>query len=39
VRCAGKPVRALERSLLVDAMMDVFESEWLRALFYARREH
>jgi hypothetical protein len=38
VRCAGKLVGALERGLLVDAMMDVFESEWLPALFERERE-
>jgi hypothetical protein len=38
VRCAGKLVGALERGLLVDAMMDVFDSEWLPALFAGERE-
>jgi hypothetical protein len=38
VRCAGKLVGAIERGLLVDAMMDVFESEWLPALFAPERE-
>ena len=38
VRCAGKLVGALERGLLVDAMMDVFDSEWLLALFARERE-
>jgi hypothetical protein len=38
VRCAGKLVGALERGLLVDAMMDVFESDWLPALFAKERE-
>jgi hypothetical protein len=38
VRCAGQLVGALERGLLVDAMMDVFESEWLPALFARERE-
>jgi hypothetical protein len=38
VRCAGKLIGALERGLLVDAMMDVFESEWLPALFARERE-
>jgi hypothetical protein len=38
VRCAGKLVGALERGLLVDAMMDVFDSEWLPALFARERE-
>ncbi|MET0595309.1 MAG: putative sensor domain DACNV-containing protein [Polyangiaceae bacterium] len=38
VRCAGKLIGALERGLLVDAMMDVFDSEWLPALFEEERE-
>jgi hypothetical protein len=38
VRCAGKLVGALERSALVDAMMDVFDSQWLPALFAGERE-
>jgi len=38
VRCAGKLIGALERGLVVDAMMDVFESEWLPALFIRERE-
>jgi hypothetical protein len=38
VRCAGKLVGALERGLVVDAMMDVFDSEWLPALFARERE-
>jgi len=38
VRCAGKLVGALERDLLVDAMLDVFDSEWLPALFAPERE-
>ncbi len=38
VRCAGKLVSALERGLLVDAMMDVFDSEWLPQLFVRERE-
>jgi hypothetical protein len=33
VRCAGKLVAGLERGALVDAAIDVFESEWLPALF------
>lgn len=37
VRCAGKLVGALERGVLVDAMMDVFDSEWLPALFARER--
>jgi hypothetical protein len=38
VRCAGKLVGAIERGLLVDAMMDVFDSEWLPAMFARERE-
>jgi len=38
VRCAGKLVGALERGILVDAMMDVFDSEWLPAMFARERE-
>ncbi len=38
VRCAGKLVGALERGELVNATMDVFESEWLPALFARERE-
>jgi hypothetical protein len=38
VRCAGKLVGALERGVVVDAMIDVFESEWLQGLFTDQRE-
>ncbi len=38
VRCAGAMVGGLERGVLVDALMDVFESEWLPALFVRERE-
>ena len=38
VRCAGKLVGALQRGALVDTMMDVFESEWLPAMFAPERE-
>jgi hypothetical protein len=38
VRCAGRLVGALERGLVVDAMMDVFDSEWLPAMFARERE-
>jgi hypothetical protein len=38
VRSAGKLVGALEQGQLVDAMMDVFESEWLPAMFAHIRE-
>lgn len=38
VRCAGKLVGALERGVVVDAMIDVFDSEWLKARFAKERE-
>ena len=38
VRCAGQLVGAIERGLLVDAMMDVFDSKWLPAMFTRERE-
>lgn len=38
VRTAGKLVGALERGVLVDALMDVFDSEWLKAMFASERE-
>jgi hypothetical protein len=38
VRCAGKLVGAIERGLVTGATMDVFESEWLPALFARERE-
>jgi len=38
VRCAGKLVGALERGVVVDAMIDVFEAEWLHDMFAAQRE-
>jgi sensor domain DACNV-containing protein len=38
VRCAGKLIGALEQGVLVDAMMDVFDSQWLPALFVQERE-
>ena len=38
VRCAGKLVGAIERGVLVDGVLDVFESVWLPALFAAERE-
>jgi len=37
VRSGGKLVGALERGVLVDAIMDVFESAWLPALFARER--
>jgi hypothetical protein len=39
VRCAGKLIGAIERGLVVDATLDVFESEWLPAMFAREREH
>lgn len=38
VRCAGRLVGALQRGNLVNAMLDVFESDWLAALFARERE-
>lgn len=38
VRCAGKLIGGLERGLLLDAAMDVFESHWLREMFARERE-
>ncbi|HZL20030.1 MAG TPA: hypothetical protein VFG23_20010 [Polyangia bacterium] len=38
VRCAGKLVGAIERGVLVDALMDVFDSEWLPDMFARERE-
>ncbi len=38
VRCAGKLIGALERGVVVDAMIDVFDSEWLSAMFAHERE-
>jgi hypothetical protein len=38
VRCAGKLVGAIRRGTLVDAMMDVFDSDWLPAMFVRERE-
>jgi hypothetical protein len=38
VRCAGKLVGAIRRGTLVDAMMDVFDSDWLPAMFERERE-
>jgi hypothetical protein len=38
VRCAGKLIGGLDRGLLVDAMMDVFDSEWLPAMFARERQ-
>jgi hypothetical protein len=38
VRRAGKLVGAIERGSLVDATMDVFDSDWLPAMFVRERE-
>jgi hypothetical protein len=38
VRCAGKLIAALERGEIVDAQTDVFESQWLSALFLRERQ-
>ena len=38
VRCAGELVGALERGLVVDATLDVFDSTWLPAMFARERE-
>jgi hypothetical protein len=38
VRSAGKLVGGLEQGALVDAMIDVFESEWLTGMFARERE-
>ncbi len=38
VRCAGKLVGAIERGIVVDATLDVFESDWLKAMFSRERE-
>lgn len=38
VRRAGALIGAIERGVLMDAMIDVFESEWLPALFLRQRE-
>jgi len=38
VRCAGKLIGSLERGVLVDETLDVFDSEWLPALFQRERE-
>lgn len=38
VRCAGKLIGGLERGELVDSLMDVFESDWLPAMFARERE-
>jgi DisA bacterial checkpoint controller nucleotide-binding len=38
VRCAGKLIGAIERGLVVDAALDVFDSQWLKAMFERERE-
>ena len=37
VRCAGKLVGGLERGALVNATLDVFDSQWLPAMFVRER--
>jgi hypothetical protein len=38
VRCAGSLVGGLERGVLINAQIDVFDSQWLPALFARERE-
>src|SRR6187551_2001376 len=38
VRCAGHLIGAIERGLVVDAALDVFDSSWLPILFARERE-
>jgi hypothetical protein len=38
VRCAGRLIGSLERGVLVDETLDVFDSNWLPALFGRERE-
>jgi hypothetical protein len=38
VRSAGKLIGAIERGLVVDATLDVFDSEWLKVMFARERE-
>jgi hypothetical protein len=38
VRCAGKLIAAIERGEIVDAQLDVFESQWLSELFSRERD-
>src|SRR6185436_17699642 len=38
VRSAGKLIGAIERGLVVDATLDVFESDWLKTMFERERE-
>ena len=38
VRCAGKLIGGLEQGAMVDALLDVFDSEWLPAMFDHERE-
>jgi len=37
VRCAGRLIGGLERGVLINATVDVFESSWLRELFAQER--
>jgi len=38
VRCAGRLIGALERGLLLDAALDVFDSNWLPVMFERERQ-
>jgi hypothetical protein len=38
VRSAGKLIGAIERGVVVDATLDVFDSAWLKAMFERERE-
>jgi hypothetical protein len=38
VRCAGKLIGALDAGSIVDATMDVFDSDWLQVTFARQRE-
>jgi hypothetical protein len=38
VRCAGNLIGAIERGAIVDAALDVFDSEWLAEMFARQRE-
>src|SRR6185503_7313702 len=37
VRCSGKLIGAIERGVLVNARMDVFEAQWLKDMFATER--
>jgi hypothetical protein len=38
IRSAGKLIGAIERGVVVDATLDAFESDWLKAMFARERE-